>query len=57
MADVWDAKVVYEVKGDMTWRATYEWIGEKPEKVGQISALLNDALIKFTQANSSVKIG
>lgn len=57
MGETWDAKVVYEVKGKMTFRVTYEWLGENPEKVGQISGLLQDAINKFTAANTSVKIG
>jgi hypothetical protein len=56
MDEKWDAKVVYEVKGQMTFRMTCEWIGEKPERVGQIAALLQEGLAKFTNANSSVAI-
>ena len=51
----WDAKVEYTVVGDMTFKVTVEWVGEKPEKVVQITGLLQDAINKFTQVNTSVK--
>lgn len=56
MEEKWDASVTYEVKGTMTFRVKVDWIGEKPERVVQITALLQNAINQFTQANSAVPV-
>ena len=50
----WDVKVTYEVKGKEVYTNTQEWKGVKPQKVGLMMKLLQEAQDKFVKEASSV---
>ena len=50
----WDVKVTYEVKGKEVYTNTQEWKGIKPQKVGLMMKLLQEAQDKFVKEASSV---
>ena len=50
----WDVKVTYEVKGKEVYTNTQEWKGIKPQKVGLMMKLLQEAQDKFIKEASSV---